>query len=301
MSLEERDCIARELCPPYSIHRPAQNALPIVFCSPHSGRVYPSVLLSASQLAPQALRKSEDCFVDTLFKAAPTHGACLIEAHFPRAYLDLNREPYELDPLLFSDPLPDYANARTMRVIGGLGTIARIVSDSEEIYAGPMPLSVAHERIDSLYKPFHAALASQIDEAHAAFGFALLVDCHSMPSGSAANAVPIASRPDFVIGDRFGSACDPRITRLVRGFLANRGYKVQLNRPYAGGFITENYGSPFTGRHAVQIEINRGLYLDETRFAPNANFDVIKDLMTDLIFEIATAVPTFAAGRTAAE
>ena len=201
-------------------------------------------------------------------EAAVGCGAALIEAHFPRAYLDLNREPYELDPELFSDPLPDYANARTMRVIGGLGTIARIVSDNEEIYDGQLPLSVAYERIERLYRPFHRALADLLDQLTCEFGYCVLVDCHSMPSG---DVVPQSSgrspRPDFVIGDRFGSACDARITKLVRTYLARSGHKVQLNRPYAGGFITEHYGQPYTSRHAIQIEINRGLYLNERKFS----------------------------------
>ena len=301
MSLEERESIARELDPAFSIHRPAAGAVPVVFCSPHSGRIYPSALLRASQLQPDALRKSEDCFVDELFRAAPAYGATLIEAHFPRAYLDVNREPYELDPQLFDEPLPDYANARTMRVIGGLGTIARIVSDNEEIYGEPLSLSVAHERIERLYKPFHGALAGELDAARAAFGFAVLVDCHSMPSGSTTTSLPYSHRPDFVIGDRFGSACDPRIPRLIRAYLTRRGYKVQLNRPYAGGFITEHYGAPYTGRHAVQIEINRGLYLDERRFEPSGDFAAIRDLMTGLVAEITSQTTMLFGLRTAAE
>ncbi|MEO1694713.1 MAG: N-formylglutamate amidohydrolase [Pseudomonadota bacterium] len=286
MTLRERHSIVADLTPPFTVHRPTRLLSPVVFCSPHSGRTYPSALLEASQLDPIALRKSEDSFVEELFMAAPAHGAALIEAHFPRAYLDVNREPFELDPELFDGPLPDYANARTMRVIGGLGTIARIVSETEEIYPERLPLSVAYERIDRLYRPFHAALVDLLDEARAQFGYSILIDCHSMPSGDA--ALGGASRPDFVIGDRFGSSCDGRLTRLVRRFLNDKGYRVQLNRPYAGGYITEHYGQPFANQHALQIEINRGLYMHEHSFETSVGFSTMMQRMDQLIDVVCT-------------
>ncbi|MEO1650186.1 MAG: N-formylglutamate amidohydrolase [Pseudomonadota bacterium] len=299
MSLAEREAIRRELDPPFTVHRPPVLTAPLVFCSPHSGRVYPTAFLAASQLDAAALRKSEDCFVDELFSAAPNHGAALIEAHFPRAYLDVNREPYELDPELFSEPLPDFANPRTMRVIGGLGTIARIVSETEEIYADGLPLSAAYERIEQLYRPFHTALGDLLSEVSAQFGFAVLVDCHSMPSGD--QALGNTSRPDFVIGDRFGSSCDGRLTRLVRRHLADRGYRVQLNRPYAGGYITEHYGQPFRGQHAIQIEINRGLYLNERKFERHAGFPGLAEKVEGLIELLVTQLPRMQTSRAAAE
>lgn len=297
--LAERESILRDLDPPFTVHRPRRIAAPIVFCSPHSGRIYPRAFTAQSQLDAAALRKSEDCFVEELFAAAPDEGAVLIEAHFPRAYLDLNREPYELDPELFDEPLPDYANTRTMRVIGGLGTIARIVSEREEIYAKPLPVAVALERIERLYRPFHSCLSDLLDEVRDAFGFAVLVDCHSMPSGDpTANQ---ASRPDFVIGDRFGSSCDSRITRLMRQHLMKLGYRVQLNRPYAGGYITEHYGQPYIAQHSIQIEINRRLYLDEQGFTRNAGFARVQAHMTGLIQALVERAPQLFAPRAAAE
>ncbi|MEM7776726.1 MAG: N-formylglutamate amidohydrolase [Pseudomonadota bacterium] len=299
MPERERHSIARELDPPFSVFRPETLRAPILFCSPHSGRTYPSILLERSQLQPDALRKSEDCFVDELFACATAFGAPLIAAHFPRAYLDVNREPYELDPDLFDEPLPDYANSRTMRVIGGLGTIARVVSESEPIYGRPLPLAAALERIEKLYRPFHAAIGELLDELVDAFGYAFLVDCHSMPSGAVQK--PAAARPDFVIGDRFGSSCDPRLTKIFRHHLNRMGYRVQLNRPYAGGFITEHYGRPFASRHAIQLEINRGLYLHERTFEKSETYPQLAQNLQRFVAELMTAVPAVLTQQIAAE
>lgn len=298
MSDEERRSIQDELTPPFSVLVPVAQRVPFVFCSPHSGRTYPKLFLAQSRLDAQALRKSEDCYVDLLFAHVASLGAPLIAAHFPRAYVDVNREPYELDPDLFSDPLPDYANSQSARVIGGLGTIARVVADSEEIYRQRLPLSAAHERIEQLYKPFHRALAELIEATRNRFGFAILVDCHSMPSVSANQG---GSRPDVVIGDRYGGSCSPRLTRLVKETVASLGYDVQLNRPYAGGYITEHYGRPFKGVHAVQVEINRGLYLDEGSLALSAGFDVVERAMRQLTTRLFSDAPRLLERRAAAE
>ena len=251
----ERTAIEQHLSPPYSLAVPRIQTVPFVFCSPHSGRIYTDSFLAASRLTANALRKSEDCYVDELFAGVAALGAPLITARFPRAYVDVNREPYELDPELFDEPLPAFANARSIRVAGGLGTIARVVADAEEIYRARLPLAVALERIERLYKPFHGALASLIDATARRFGAAMLIDCHSMPSSSTGYVGP--QRPDFVLGDRFGASCDGRLTRFLREELTALGYTVHLNRPYAGGYITEYYGRPQRGLHALQIEINR--------------------------------------------
>ena len=288
-----------ELEPPFSVVSPKVQTAPFVLCSPHSGRIYPHAFLAQSRLDPMTLRKSEDCFVDELFEGAAALGVPLISARFPRAYLDVNREPYELDPELFADPLPDFANTQSVRVIGGLGTIARIVADGEEIY--DMRLSVEHAlaRIEHLYFPFHSALAGLIAETKAQFGYAILIDCHSMPSAQMAQSS--GPRPDFVIGDRFGAACDPKLTRTLKDALAAAGYDVHLNRPYAGGYITEHYGRPYRGVHAVQIEINRSLYLNETRFTPGRGFHRLKGDLTRIAGALFSAMPPFFERRAAAE
>ncbi|MGI9423001.1 MAG: N-formylglutamate amidohydrolase [Hyphomicrobiaceae bacterium] len=295
----ERASILNELTPPFVLHRPHEQTVPVVFCSPHSGRVYPRAFLEVSQLDAQTLRKSEDCYVDELFGSVTEFGAPLLAAEFPRAYLDVNREPYELDPELFDEPLPEFANPQTMRVVGGLGTIARIVSDTEEIYDCNLPLAAAFERIDRLYKPFHNALKQLINETRDRFGYAVLIDCHSMPSSS--TNYPASARPDFVIGDRFGTSCDVRVTRALRDILTAAGHQVQLNRPYAGGFITEYYGQPKHCVHAVQIEVNRGLYLDEISLERAPDYAGFCERMTEICWQLIGRIPATLERRAAAE
>jgi N-formylglutamate amidohydrolase len=295
----ERASILAELTPPYFIAAPLEQTAPIVFCSPHSGRVYTRHFLAQSRLDALSLRKSEDCFVDDLFGEAALLGAPLLAARFPRAFLDANREPYELDPELFEEALPDYANTQSVRVAGGLGTIARIVSDGEAIYRHPLTLGAALERIERLYVPFHAALAHLLEATRRRFGYAILIDCHSMPS----SLMPQANgpRPDFVLGDRFGASCDTRITRFVRDALALMSYDVEANRPYAGGYITEHYGRPAAGLNALQLEINRGLYLDETRLEPAGGYGALRQNLTDLVNRLTRELPLLLERRAAAE
>lgn len=288
-----------ELEPPFEVIQPTTQTTPLVFCSPHSGRVYHDAFLAQSQLAPNDLRKSEDYLIDDLFGEASSFGAPVIAAKFPRAFIDVNREPYELDPYLFEEPLPDYANQTTVRVIGGLGTIARIVADGEEIYDAPLTLHEALSRVELYYKPFHAALSTLLKQTVEKFGGAVLVDCHSMPSQKATRSSQY--RPDFVLGDRFGSSCDPELTQMIRKHLKLQAYDVQLNRPYAGGFITEHYGRPVDGINAVQIEINRGLYMDENTLTVHPGFARLKSHLSDLISMLSNQAPALFEGRAAAE
>ncbi|RTL69300.1 MAG: N-formylglutamate amidohydrolase [Hyphomicrobiales bacterium] len=298
MNASERASILAELTPPFLLHTPQEQLTPMIFCSPHSGRVYPQAFLAASRLDPHTLRKSEDCYVDELFQPVVGLGAPLIAARFPRAYLDVNREPYELDPELFSGRLPDFANTQSARVVGGLGTIARIVSDSEEIYRERMPIGVAFERIERLYRPFHAALSGLIEDTRRRFGMAILIDCHSMPSSSIGQP---GMRPHFVLGDRFGASCDAKLTRFVRDLLQGYGYEVQVNRPYAGGFITEYYGNPAQGVQTLQLEINRALYLDEATLNKTANFANLGRLLQEIAAKMFAALPMLLERRAAAE
>ena len=288
-----------ELNPPFTVLSPRVVATPFVFCSPHSGRVYPRAFLAASRLDAAALRKSEDCFVDELFASVAGLGAPLIAARFPRAYIDVNREPYELDPELFNEPLPSFANTQSVRVVGGLGTIARIVADAEEIYRDRLSVAEALERIERLYKPFHSTLAGLLEDARRRFGIAILIDCHSMPSASIGQ--PAAARPDFVLGDRFGASCDAKLTRYLREQFSDAGYEVHLNRPYAGGFITEHYGRPTRGCHALQIEINRALYLDEQALIRTAGFANLQGDLARVLAKLISGLPDLLRGRAAAE
>jgi len=299
MPTRDRASIPSELLPPFIVHAPEPQAAPFVLCSPHSGRIYPRAFLEQSRLTPLSLRKSEDCFVDELFQPVAAEGVPLIAARFPRAFLDVNREPYELDPELFIEPLPDYANAQSVRVAGGLGTIARIVADGEEIYRNKLPLDSGLRRVEQLYIPFHATLAELIEQTRHQFGYAILIDCHSMPSASMAPAG--GPRPDIVLGDRFGAAADSKITRFLKDCLAALGYEVQMNRPYAGGYITEHYGRPGRNVHAVQLELNRGLYLDERTLRPTAAFAVLQRDLKSLSGTLFCELPALLERRAAAE
>ena len=275
----QEDGFNEELSSAYQVLRPAQLTVPFVFNSPHSGRAYSQAFLDVSRLDPLALRKSEDTFVEELFAPVVAHGAPLMHALFPRAYLDLNREPYELDPALIADALPQYANSQTVRVMGGLGTIPRVVADQEEIYRKPLALREALKRIDRLYLPYHAQLAELINGSHRAFGYTVLIDCHSMPSNHTTEHS--GPRPDFVLGDRFGTSCDSELPRFISKQLSAMGYEVAINKPYAGGYITEHYGRPADGFHALQIEINRALYLDEPTYKKGRRFSALRaDLET---------------------
>jgi N-formylglutamate deformylase len=263
---------APELSPPIEIVAPPVLSSPLVLSSPHSGHIYPAKFLAMSRLHPAALRRSEDTFVDELMRPATEHGAPLLRALFPRAFLDVNREPYELDPRMFEGRLPPHVNTRSMRVAGGLGTIARVVGDSQEIYARRLPVAAAFARIEALYKPYHRALRDLLARAVERFGVGLVVDCHSMPSISAATGVLEDMKADIVLGDRHGTSCDPDFVAALDEALRAAGYGVRRNKPYAGGYITEHYGRPGNRMHAVQIEINRALYMDETTFAQKPAF-----------------------------
>ena len=242
----------------------------MLFNSPHSGSVYPPAFLAASRLDIPTLRRSEDSFVDELMAGVVRQGYPLMHAHFPRCFVDVNREPYELDPRMFEGRLPSFANTRSMRVAGGLGTVARVVGDAQEIYDRRIPVDEALQRIESLYKPYHRTLRRLFSRVHQDFGAAVLLDCHSMPSS--AGQRDSRPRPEFVLGDRYGTSCVPVVAEVVESTLRGLGYTVSRNKPYAGGFITEHYGNPAAGLHALQLEINRALYMDERRYERSANF-----------------------------
>lgn len=258
---------------PFEVRSAAEQRVPFVFNSPHSGRHYPARFLAMTRLDALAIRRSEDCYVDELFGGAVMLGAPLLAANFPRAYLDVNREPWELDPRMFAEPLPPHANARSARVAGGLGTIPRLVGEGLDIYPGRLPLAEAYDRIETLYKPYHECLKRLLAITHARFGAAVLVDCHSMPASVRVGETGV--RPDLIVGDRFGTSASAAITEHAIGVLVAMGYTVAHNKPYAGGFITEHYGRPGRALHAIQIEINRGLYMNERTLQKTAGFDAL--------------------------
>jgi N-formylglutamate amidohydrolase len=286
--------------PAFEVLLPDRQTAAVVFNSPHSGSVYLETFLAASRLDNAAIRRSEDAFVDELVIGVVERGMPLMRAHFPRAYLDVNREPYELDPKMFSSRLPAYANVRSTRVAGGLGTIARIVSEHEEIYAAPLQVEEALERIEHLYKPYHERLRKVLARTHVDFGCAVLIDCHSMPS--VIRGQDPRHRADVVLGDRHGTSCHPALVEAASDMLTSLGYRVVRNKPYAGGFITEHYGKPAKGLHALQLELNRAIYMDEKHHRPNANFQRVAadlHLLADSLASLPIA--TFAPAAMAAE
>jgi N-formylglutamate amidohydrolase len=272
---------------PYRLVRPAAGgATPVICASPHSGRIYPAAMMAASRLDRQMIRRSEDAHVDALIAAAPGHGHTLIAAQFARAFLDVNREPWELDPAMFEDELPAFAKARTARVAAGLGSIARIVCEGEEIYARKLTFAEAEARVSRVHQPYHEALAELIVEAKSAHGVAILIDWHSMP---AAACVRGGEGCDIVLGDRFGAACSSLVTGLVERELAAMGYRVARNTPYAGGFTTEHYGRPGRKVHALQVELSRALYFDEANLGLTPGFERLRADLGGLFATLAAA------------
>jgi N-formylglutamate amidohydrolase len=271
--------------PPVLIDRPAVQTRPVVLASPHSGRAYPADFVAASRLDPLRLRRSEDSFVDELFAEAPALGMPLVRATFPRAWCDANREPWELDPGMFTDALPPWVNSASPRVAAGLGTIAKVVASGEPIYRARLRFAEAEARVAACWQPFHAALEAEIEATRARFGQCLLIDCHSMPSASLAPR----NGCDIVLGDAHGTSCAPRAVRLVEAALIGAGFAVRRNDPYAGGYITRHYGRPGEGVHTLQVEISRGLYMDERRIERSAAFSAVRDRLSSLLVALSDA------------
>jgi N-formylglutamate amidohydrolase len=264
--------------PAHDLLRAGEDAGPpptaLVFASPHSGDIYPADMMAASRLTCEAIRGSEDAFVDRIIAGAPALGASVIRARLARAYIDLNREPWELDPAMFEDELPEFARGRSARVAAGLGTIARLAGEGRPIYARKLTFAEAKARVDLAHRPYHDALDRLLANARAAHGVAILVDWHSMPAAAARGQRARGGGPcDIVLGDRFGAACSPKLTGLVERELESMGYRVARNAPYAGGYTTEHYGRPSRRTHALQIEINRALYMNEVTREPTEGLD----------------------------
>lgn len=256
---------------------PRKQKVPLVFASPHSGSNYPSNFLRVSALDQITLRKSEDMYVDQIFSVVLASGAPLIRALLPRSFIDLNREPYELDPDMFIDELPSYVNRHSPRVVSGFGTIARIVSTGNNIYTCKLLFSEVQQRIKTFYYPYHTELMNLIKSTKERFGYCVLIDCHSMPStikaiktaGEIEDRVEQETLADVVLGDRFGMSCNNAFTRAVEHTLRTYGYTVARNRPYSGGYTVFKYGQPARRFHALQIEINRRLYVNEETYQPS--------------------------------
>lgn len=270
--------------------RPETWRAPLIVASPHSGQHYPPDFLASTGLTQQELRLSEDCYVDELIGAAPSLGVPLLAALFPRSFCDVNREPLELDPSMFSDRLPAGANTASPRVAAGLGVVPRLGANDREIYRRKLSFAEAEARLAHYYRPYHAALNVLCNEAIEKFGACLILDCHSMPSvGGHGEARGLGGhgRVDFVLGDCFGASCAPAVTGAVDAYLRAGGANMRRNSPYSGGYVTQHYGRPATGVHVLQIEINRALYVNERSLERSAGFAAMQATMTGLISVLA--------------
>jgi N-formylglutamate amidohydrolase len=281
---ERTDSHAPTVEPPFVLIEPLRRTAPLIFASPHSGRRYPPELLADARVSLISLRRSEDTYVDELFAGAAAHGAAVLSAAVARAYVDLNRDPGELDPDMFDERPPPNVHATSARVQAGLGAIPRVSGDGQNIYRRKLSLHEAERRIANVHRPYHTMLANLVAETKSLFGCAVLLDCHSMPSSARG-----AHAPDVVLGDRFGAACHPSVTALAEATLRRMNYRVARNTPFAGGHTTQTYGRPALGVHALQIELNRGLYVDERTLERTNGYARVRADMARLAEALAAA------------
>jgi N-formylglutamate deformylase len=270
----------------YEVLHPEKHTSCVVFASPHSGRDYPWSFLRKTILDEHLIRTSEDAFVDQLFDCAPQFGASFLKAGAPRAYVDLNRNADELDPALIEGVRRGGQNPR---IASGLGVIPRVVAGGRSIYRGKIRYDEAQRRIVQYWHPYHEMLQKLLDSARQRHGQAVLIDCHSMPHEAMDGVVKTGMRrPDVVLGDRFGtSATGEVVDRLEAAFVA-AGFVVTRNAPFAGAYITQAYGRPSKGQHAVQVEIDRSTYMNEQLIRPNGNFEATQAALRAVIKEAAT-------------
>ena len=269
----------------YQLFAPQNRTTSVVFASPHSGRNYPDAFLRRTILNEREIRTSEDAFVDQLFRAVPEHGAPLLTAHAPRAFLDLNRAPEELDPALIEGVRRMSHNPR---VASGLGVIPRVVANGRAIYRGKLTLIEAQRRLADYWRPYHDQLQSLLDENLRSFQEAILIDCHSMPHEALENVGPPgAPRPHIVLGDRFGASAAASVVEKVEAAFSRAGFRVARNMPFAGAYITQHYGRPTRRQHAVQVEIDRALYMDEKSLKPHAGYDDFVTALNGAIADVA--------------
>ncbi|MCB1367128.1 MAG: N-formylglutamate amidohydrolase [Rhodobacteraceae bacterium] len=270
---------------PHILTMPEKQTTACVFASPHSGRDYPWSFIRDSALDEHVIRSSEDAYVDALFASAPAHGAPLLAATVPRAFVDLNRAPEELDPALIEGVRQRSHNPR---IASGLGVIPRVVAGARSIRSGKITRIEAERRLDLYYHPYHAELTNLMEATRRDFGRAILFDCHSMPHEAlAATAYAFDQRPEIVLGDRFGAACGQEILEAVEAIFRDAGLRVARNLPFAGAHITQTYGRPSAGFHAIQIEIDRALYLDEARIEPGPDFEAFREVLDAVIGKLA--------------
>jgi N-formylglutamate deformylase len=269
-----------------TLTEPRRGHVPLVLDSPHSGTDYPSDFGFA--LTREALRQAEDSFVDELYAAGPDVGATLIAARFPRSYIDPNRSVLDIDASLLEGPWPGPAmpSPKTAR---GIGLIWRVLDTGDSIYKRKLSIDEVKQRIVRYHQPYQRAVKDALDRAHGHFGAVWHLNLHSMPAVSSAVSEegPGKSRADFVLGDRDGSTCEPEFTAIVAETLRGMGYQVKLNDPYKGVELVRAFSDPKAGRHSLQIEVNRRLYMDERTRERNAGFETLRANLTRLLEQVA--------------
>lgn len=269
-------------------YEPAKSnlILPLILDSPHSGHAYPP---DFRHVPPRSLlRRAEDAFVDDLFETAPLHGAVFLKALFPRSYIDPNRHEDEIDLTIMEEDWPNPVIASEKAEMG-LGLIRRLIKGNVEIYDRPLSIAEVKGRIDRFHRPYLTELAQLADRAQMEFGAVWHLNCHSMRSHGRRRGEKIP-RADFVLGDRDGTSCMPAFTAAVRESLQRLGYRVAVNDPFKGAELVTRIGRPQAGRHSLQIEVNRGLYMDEDRIEKSTDFDRLKTDIDRLIADIAVFV-----------
>jgi len=270
--------------PPYTLARPVAQSTSAIFAAPHSGRDYTPAFLARAGLDERMIRSSEDAFVDLLFDMAPGFGAPFLVARAPRAFVDLNRAADELDPALIEGVR---RGTHSPRIASGLGVIPRVVANGRPIYRGKLSLEEAQARIAGWWRPYHDTLQSLVDDTLAQFGQAILIDCHSMPHEALESLGSGANRPDVVLGDRFGAAAASHLVDRIEQAFRDAGLRVARNMPFAGAYVTQHYGRPSRRCHAVQVEIDRALYMNESRIEPSADFHAFRAVIADIVGAIA--------------
>lgn len=270
----------------YEVLDPEKRTSCVVFASPHSGRDYPDSFLRSTVLDAKEIRSSEDAFVDQLFAIAPKFGAPLLKAGAPRAFIDLNRSAEELDPAVIEGVRRQGHNPR---ISSGLGVVPRVVANGRAIYRGKITMQEADRRIERYWKPYHAMLQTLLEGAQQYHGQAILIDCHSMPheamDGMSRGA---KTRPDVVLGDRFGAAAGSTVMDQVEAAFASAGFNVVRNAPFAGAYIAQAYGRPSHNQHTIQVEIDRSLYMNERLISPNADFESVRDRLRSVIEDVSS-------------
>lgn len=281
---------------PFTALWPLEQRAPCVISSPHSGSYYPPDLMQETRLDLLTLRQSEDFRVDSLCAAAPQIGLPLIAATYARAYVDCNRDAWELDPEMFCDSLPAYVNTSSPGVLTGFGTIPRQVTPTDAIYSQRLAFEEARRRVETVHRPYHEALQHALERTKRLFGRAFLIDVHSMPS------LPLQQRqpsPDFVLGDQHGQTAPPELVDEIEGFLIDLGFTVARNTPYAGGYITQHYSRKSEGLYSLQIEIDRALYMNQKKLREGPGFAATRQVVTSLLDHIAAWTASFARRKAA--